>query len=131
MERTGKRGFTFVEIMTAMALLAVLVVIAWMKFNRAHEKALRATLVSDLRNLATVEELYYRLHRAYTTDLGLLSIDPSPRSKIYITAADAVGWAAWNEIDGTDEQCEFYVGKTHTAPLGFATTSEKIVCGVP
>jgi prepilin-type N-terminal cleavage/methylation domain-containing protein len=129
--RTRQRGFTIIELMTAMALLAVLAVIAWTRFNRAHEKALRAVLLSDIRNLATAEELYFRLNQQYTTDLSLLSIDPSPQSSMTVTAADVVGWAAYNEIDGTDEQCEMYVGKSHSSPLGLADASEKIACGVP
>ncbi len=131
MKRTGKQGFTFVEIMTALALLAVLIVIAWGKFNTSYEKALRATMVSDLRNLATAQELYYRIHLYYANDVSLVDIDPSPKSDIHITEAHNLGWAGWNEIERVTEKCELYIGKSVTPALGLATTSEKIFCGGP
>ena len=131
MRRKGKQGFTFVEVMTALALLAVLVVIAWGKFSQSYEKALRATLMSDIRNLATAQELYYRLHLYYANDISLVDIDPSPKSTVHITEAHNLGWAGWNEIERTPEKCEIYVGKDVTSPLGLANTSEKIGCGEP
>ena len=131
MKRTGKDGFTFVEVLAALALLAVLIVISWGKFNKSYENALEATLLTDLRNLATAQEIYYREHVTYTTDLAALRISPSPKSQITISAADARGWAAWNRIDQPPKQCEVYVGKAHSAPLGFATSSERITCGTP
>lgn len=131
MKRKGKQGFTFVEVMTALALLAVLVVIAWGKFNQSYERALRATLMSDIRNLATAQELYYRLHLYYANDISLVDIDPSPKSTIHITEAHNLGWSGWNEIERTTEKCELYVGKNVTSSLGLANTSEKIFCGEP
>lgn len=127
----AERGFTFVEIMTAMALLAVLVAIAWGKFSKSYEHAFKATMVSDLRNLATAEELYYRLHLKYTDDIDVLDIKPSAKSTIYITEADNRGWSAYTEMPQTPEKCELYIGSTASSPLGLAGTSEKIVCDVP
>ena len=42
MRRNDTSGFTFVEIMTALALLAVLTVIAWGKFSKSYDEALEA-----------------------------------------------------------------------------------------
>lgn len=131
MKCRDRRGFTIIELITAMALLAVLAAIAWSRYNGVHQKALKATLVTDIRNLATAEEIYYRSHSTYTTNLPLLGITPSSRSQIYIITADPGGWSAWNEISGTPERCELYVGKNHSAVLGYATTSERIGCGIP
>jgi prepilin-type N-terminal cleavage/methylation domain-containing protein len=131
MKRTGKHGFTFVEIMTALALLAVLVVIAWGKFNKSFEKALRATMVSDLRNLATAQEIYYRQHLTYAADVNQVVISPSAKSQITITMADPTSWAAYTEIERTPEKCELLIGGNASSALGIATVSERIECGVP
>lgn len=129
MNRSDRKGFTFVEIMTAMALFAVLVLIAWGKYNNTFKhRALEATMITDLRNLTTAQELFYELNLTYSTNLAALEIHPSPESQIYITEAGPAGWAAWNEIDGSPKRCEIFVGGDSTAPLGFAAASERIVC---
>jgi len=131
MHGKDSRGFTIVEIITALALLAVLTVIAWGKFNTSFDKALRATMISDLRNLAAAQEIYYREHQTYTDDLSLLTITPSAKSRITISEAARTGWAAWAEIERTTERCELHVGSTASSPLGLTEDPERIVCGVP
>ena len=127
---TGNRGFTFVEILTVLLLIAVLVTIAWSRYQRSFEKALVATMVSDLRNTTTAQELYHRLHHTYASDVGLLRIDPSPKSRITITEATTRGWAGWAEIERAPERCEIYVGVA-ASPLGIASDSEQIGCQRP
>ena len=129
-QRRDNRGFTFVEILTVLLLIAVLVTIAWSRYQRSYEKALIATMVSDLRNTTTAQELYHRLHLAYAPDIGLLNIDPSPKSEITITESTARGWAGWTEIERASERCEIYVGDA-ASPLGIASSSEKISCQRP
>ncbi len=133
MRRNDTSGFTFVEIMTALALLAVLTVIAWGKFSKSYDEALEATMTSDLRNLATAQEIYYREHLTYADDVILVSenMNPSPKSAITVTDAHARGWAAWTHIDATDKRCELYVGRDVSSPLGYASTAERIVCDSP
>ena len=131
MKRLDKRGFTFVEILTVIALIAILTTIAWGRFSNTHEQALRATMMSDLRNLATAQELYWRLGYVYSPTVGPLGVIPSAKSQIYITEATASGWAAWNEMDGTIYQCELYFGNGVSSPLGYSPSSERIACGIP
>jgi prepilin-type N-terminal cleavage/methylation domain-containing protein len=126
----GNHGFTFVEILTVLLLIAVLVTIAWSRYQRSFEKALVATMVSDLRNTTTAQELYHRLHQTYAPDIGLLRIDPSPKSRITVTEATTRGWAGWAEIERAPERCEIYVGVA-ASPLGIASDSEQIGCQRP
>jgi type IV pilus assembly protein PilA len=133
MKRSDTSGFTFVEIMTALALLAILTAIAWGKFSKSYDKALEATMMSDLRSLATAQEVYYREHMTYADDVALVteSMNPSPKSKITIADAHARGWSAYTQMDATDERCELYVGRDVSSPLGYATASERIACDSP
>jgi prepilin-type N-terminal cleavage/methylation domain-containing protein len=130
MRTRGKIGFTFIEIMTVLALIAVLVAIAWGRFNRSYERALEATMISDLRNLMTAQELYYRPAQTYAPDISLINIAPSPRSSIHITESSPMGWAAWNEIERALKKCELYIGNA-TPAIGIATESARIFCAVP
>lgn len=123
------RGFTFVELLVALAVLAILVVIAWGKFNRSYDEALETTMISDLRNLATAQELYYRNHLTYSNTVDQLDIQPSPSSQISITSANPTGWSAWSQMERTLARCEVYVGDGHSAPLGIAESPEQITCG--
>ncbi len=131
MKRLDRSGFTFVEALTALALMTVLTVLVLGRFSKTREYALRATLMSDLRNLTTAQELYWRLNYAYSPSVGPLNVNPSATSAIYITEATASGWAAWNEVEGTLFQCELYFGNGVSSPLGYAPSSERIACGTP
>jgi prepilin-type N-terminal cleavage/methylation domain-containing protein len=127
---TDDHGFTFVEILAVVLLIGVLVTIAWSRYQRSYEKALVATMISDLRNTATAQELYHRLHMAYASNIDLLDINPSPASDITITQATARGWAGWTQIERTPDRCELYIGDA-VSPLGIASTSERITCQRP
>jgi prepilin-type N-terminal cleavage/methylation domain-containing protein len=130
MRRLKRNGFTYVEIMTVLALLGVLSVIIWARYNKSYEKALEATLVSDMRNLMTAQEIYFRDHLTYAVNIDDVRITPSPKSDIMITSADIVGYSAWNQIERTPKRCEVYVGRTHASSLGIATESERIFCAI-
>lgn len=133
LQRFDHKGLTLIELMTAMVLVGVLVGIIWMKWNASHEKALRASMISDMRNLALAQELYSREYGTYASTAAQISehLDPSPTSTIHITTGTPLGWAGWNEIAGIDLRCEYYVGDGVTPALGVATTSERIACAVP
>jgi prepilin-type N-terminal cleavage/methylation domain-containing protein len=131
MTRSGRDGFTLVEILVALAVLAALVAVAWAKFNTSYVEALEATLRSDLRNLATAQEIYYRAHATYSSEVDGLQITPGATSEIRITSADPMGWSAWNRIERVTTRCEVYVGNTHTSPLGIASSPERIECERP
>ena len=90
---------------------------------------METSMVSDLRNLATAQEIYYRNHYTYSADLSALQITPTAKSKITITSADANGWSAWTHIENVPTRCEVYVGTAHSAPLGLATSPEQVECG--
>ncbi len=128
MKSNNPHGFTYVEVVTVIALMVVLAVVAWGRFSKSYELAFKATMIYDLKNLATAQELYYRLHFDYASSVSNLNFSPSSESIITITEATPTGWAGWNQMPSMDTQCELYVGNA-VSPLGFSPTSERVGCG--
>jgi len=58
MKRLGKKGFTLVEIMIVVAIIALLAAIAIPNLLRARHNANEAAAISSLRTLSTAEESY-------------------------------------------------------------------------
>ena len=58
MKRLGKRGFTLVEIMIVVAIIALLAAIAIPNLLRARHNANEAAAIASLRTLSTAEESY-------------------------------------------------------------------------
>jgi len=58
MKRLGKRGFTLVEIMIVVAIIALLAAIAIPNLLRARHNANEAAAIATLRTISTAEESY-------------------------------------------------------------------------
>jgi prepilin-type N-terminal cleavage/methylation domain-containing protein len=111
--RTGyPRGFTLVELLMACIVIGILALIAIPKYTDARHRAFKATLRSDLKNLATQEELYYREATRYTSDLTALEGGESRGVTVTVNEATNEGWAAVAVHEGLpDQRCGIYSGK--------------------
>jgi type IV pilus assembly protein PilA len=58
MVRNRRKGFTLIELLIVVVIIGILAAIAIPKFAKTKEKAYIAAMKSDLRNLATYEEMY-------------------------------------------------------------------------
>ena len=71
-------GFTLVELMVVVLIIAILVAIAIPTFLGARSSAQDRAAQSDLRNALTAEKVFYVDNEAYTADDALLAaIEPS------------------------------------------------------
>jgi prepilin-type N-terminal cleavage/methylation domain-containing protein len=59
MRNTTRKGFTLIELLIVVVIIGILAAIAIPKFANTKEKAYLASMKSDLRNMATVEEGYF------------------------------------------------------------------------
>ncbi len=75
----NEEGFTLVELMVVVLIIAILVAIAIPTFLGARESAQDRAAQSDLRNALTAEKVYYVDNEVYTDNSGgaLAAIEPS------------------------------------------------------
>ena len=77
--RSNEDGFTLIELMVVVLIIAILLAIAIPTFLGARSKAQDRAAQSNLRNALTAEKTYYVDNQAYTnnTSSSMTSIEPS------------------------------------------------------
>ncbi len=111
----NRSGFTLIELLIVVAIIGLVATIAVPKLINTKERALVASMKSDLRNLVTAEESYLGDHAKYTTDLGPdYHYSAGNRPPTITLTGD--GWTASMTNPNTTEQCAVFVGSTPLAP---------------
>lgn len=92
MDSARERGFTLIEMMIVVAIIAILVAILVPNFIRARAQAQTAACESNLKEIATVLELYQTDHESYPTANGaaVTSSDPNLAPYLKQTPVDPV-----------------------------------------
>ena len=88
------RGFTLIEVMITVAIVAILVAIALPSYTRYAVRAKRSAAQSVMMNLANKEEQYLLDARAYTTslpNLGFVSTPPEIANDYTVTIIVGTG----------------------------------------
>lgn len=139
--RQSERGFTIIELIVVMAVIGILATIGLPKFRNTRERATRASMLSDLKNLVAVQESYFSSTNDYaggtTTgpeilvagDAGRVTFRPSTGNVITLTrtttAVNGAGWAATAtnpQVTSTDaDVCGIFVGHTSYSPNAAVT----------
>ena len=126
------KGFTLIELLIVVVIIGILAAIAIPKFSATREKAYVAAMKSDLKNLASQQEIYYSDHYTYTTSPTALGFVASEGVTVagQINATTS-GWSASATHAAIADDCGVYYG-TGTAPtLNPAATfsaAGQIVC---
>lgn len=111
----NRKAFTLIELLMVLVIVGVLASMVIPKFSHTKEKALVATMKSDLRNLVTVEEAYFADSIKYTTNLGAAYRSSTGVVGPTITLT-ADGWTATVGNLSTTKTCAVYAGSTPLAP---------------
>ena len=114
----NRRGFTLIELLIVVVIIGVLAAIAIPKLANTKQKALMASMKTDLRNLVTAEEAYAADSVNYTTDLGT-GYSVTTGNVLGPITLTGDGWTA--TITNTNlasplRTCAIYMGSTSTAP---------------
>ena len=127
----NNKGFTLIELLIVVVIIGILAAIAIPKFSATREKAYFAAMKSDLKNLASQQEIYYSDNYAYSSSVGDLGFVNSDGVIVAIASVSSSGWAAsaTHAALGTTEGCAIFYG-TATAPTSPTTPSQpgEIAC---
>lgn len=124
---TKRDGFTLIELLIVIVIIGILASIAIPKFAATREKSFVSTMKADLRNLASLQEIYHNGNYTYSTDHALLALTPSDGVTITIGEATGTGWSASASHAGLPgESCALYHGDA--AAVTPATVESTITC---
>jgi type IV pilus assembly protein PilA len=120
-------GFTLVELLIVVVIIGILAAIAIPKFNATREKAFMAAAAADLRNLASLQEVYYNDNYSFTSDLNAVGFTGSDGITVTVGEATNLGWSATAVHAGlVGELCAIYHGNaTQVSP---ATVESAVEC---
>jgi type IV pilus assembly protein PilA len=125
MRNTTRKGFTLIELLIVVVIIGILAAIAIPKFANTKEKAYLASMKSDLRNMATVQEGYFSDWQVYTNGSALNQAGTTgslagfvPSAGVKVTAANngGTGWSATAQHSATTRTCAIFIGVGVVAP---------------
>lgn len=122
----NRRGFTFIEILVVMIVIGILATLAYLRIQQTKDKAVVASMTSDLRAVAEEQEAYYFQYRLYSAILDSLNPRLSPGDSITIREATPSGWSGSVQNPKTTKQCYIVVGAA--TPVGSASSDGVISC---
>jgi prepilin-type N-terminal cleavage/methylation domain-containing protein len=104
MQNENKKGFTLIELLIVVVIIGILAAIAIPKFAQTREKAYVSAMKSDLRNLATEQEIYYSDAFEYgnATQVGF---NASDRVTVTVGTSNSTSWDATAAHAGTAITC--------------------------
>lgn len=118
---SSRRGFTLIEILLVMLVLAVLASIAIGRYRDAKARGYKANMVSDLGELRIAQEGYWAEHQSYSTDTTQLDWHATSLVSVSITSTNLqAGFDAQaTHLALPGVVCKMYVGRaTNGRPSG-------------
>ena len=126
----SRQGFTLIELLIVVVIIGILAAIAIPKFANTKEKAVVASMKSDLRNLASAQEAYWVENRTYYAGAipnAAIPFNPSPGVTVAIVNSSDAGWSARaTGLPLTLTQCVIFYGTV--APIPPATADAAVAC---
>jgi type IV pilus assembly protein PilA len=102
----NRKGFTLIELLIVVVIIGILAALAIPNFATTKQRAILASMKTDLRNLATAQESFYFENSDYaggftagvgvpgTGGAGQVHFLPSPGNSLVITYVGVTGYKA-------------------------------------
>ena len=114
-------SFTLIELLIVVVIIGILASIAIPKFSSTREKAYFAAMKSDLKNLASQQEIYYSDTYEYTNVVVSLShVSSSGVNSTIIGGTDDWSATATHAALAATDGCAIYYGNAAAVSLGTA-----------
>jgi type IV pilus assembly protein PilA len=124
----NRKGFTLIELLIVVVIIGILAAIAIPKFANTKQKAIVASMKSDLRNLVTAQEAFFSDNNDYAGSTaavqangvggnGKVAFVPSTGNALTLTWVSASGWKATMinpAVTGVPATCGIYIGTGNT-----------------
>jgi prepilin-type N-terminal cleavage/methylation domain-containing protein len=127
----SRQGFTLIELLIVVVIIGILAAIAIPKFANTKEKAVVASMKSDLRNVASTQEAYWVENRTYyggaIPNVPTFQFVPTQGVTVTIVTATDAGWSARaTGLPLTTTTCVIFYGTT--PPIPPATADAAVAC---
>ena len=123
------RGFTLIELLIVVVIIGILASIAIPKFSSMRAKSYIAAVTSDLKNVASQQEIYLSNEYSYAPDVATMNLTITDNVTITINESTGTGWAATGTHTGLGgQQCGFYFGDAAASGASPATTPGTVQC---
>ena len=116
MTSRGSAGWTLVELLIVLVIMALLATILIPRLSSTRDKALVAMMETDLRNLLAQEEIWKLDSGAYTTSLPPAVWSPSTGVSTPAITLTGDGWTASVSHVSSLRKCTIFVGSTSLPP---------------
>jgi prepilin-type N-terminal cleavage/methylation domain-containing protein len=106
------RGFTLVELLVVIGIIALLISILLPALNRAREQAKRTGCAAQLRQIGLATRTYANANRdqlpPWPQDVGQSNYDANGGSTPFLRS---VNWPYWDDVEKTDPQIGANIGR--------------------
>jgi prepilin-type N-terminal cleavage/methylation domain-containing protein len=146
----NRKGFTLIELLIVVVIIGILAAIAIPKFANTKEKAVVASMKSDLRNMVTAQEAFFSDNQDYAggtyigngtvytqtnglAGAGRLAFSPSSNNTVAVVYVNAAGWSATATnpavpVASTPHTCGVYIGVPANSPNAAVTSEGAPAC---
>ena len=121
----NRKGFTLIELLIVVVIIGILAAIAIPKFANTKQKAIVASMKTDLKNLVTAQEAYFSDNNAYAPAFGavqaagVVAFQATTGNVLVISNATANGFTGVMTnpaVTAVPSTCGVYVGPVGNAP---------------